>query len=75
MYIIAIAWMFVVTLMSAAEAQATSIIAGLLTWIFYGLLPLALFLYLFGTPERRRRQSASQTQEAIRPQTPSRRNE
>jgi hypothetical protein len=39
-------------------------------------LPLALFLYVFGTPQRRRNQaSSSQTSEAIRPETPSRRNE
>lgn len=76
MYIIALGWMFVVVLMAAAEAMASSFIAGLLTLLFYGLLPLALFLYVFGTPQRRRNQaSSSQTSEAIRPETPSRRNE
>ncbi len=56
MYIIAIAWGFVVILMAAAEAMSTSVTAGLLTLLFYGVLPLALVLYLMGTPQRRRNQ-------------------
>jgi len=51
MYIIAIAWLYVVTLMAATEKSVT---AGLLTFIFYGLLPCALFLWLFGAKHRRR---------------------
>jgi len=51
MYIIAIAWLYVVTLMAATEKSVT---AGLLTFIFYGLLPCALFLWLFGVKHRRR---------------------
>ena len=51
MYIIAIAWIYVVVLMSFTE---DSIAAGLATFIFYGLAPLALLLYLIGTPQRRR---------------------
>lgn len=54
MYIVAIAWIFVVILMAAAEAMSTSITGGLLTLLFYGVLPIALILYLFGTPQRRR---------------------
>ena len=53
MYIVAIGWMFVVTCMAAVEA-ATSVAGALVTLVFYGLLPLALFLWLFGTPQRRR---------------------
>ncbi len=48
--------MFVVVLMSAAEAASPqgSWLAALLMLAFYGLLPLALVLYLLGTPMRRR---------------------
>ncbi len=46
MMIITVAWMFVVVLMAAAEAMSTTIVAGLLTLLFYGILPLALLLYL-----------------------------
>ena len=30
-------------------------VAGVMTLLFYGLIPLGIVLYLFGTPERRRR--------------------
>jgi hypothetical protein len=52
MYIVAIAWIYVTLLMALTE---TSFVAGLATFLFYGLFPLALFLWLVGTPERRRR--------------------
>lgn len=51
MYIIAIGWLYVVVLMSFTEG---SLMAGLLTFLFYGLFPLAIFLWLFGTPQRKR---------------------
>lgn len=50
MYIIAIAWLYVVTLMAATEKTIT---AGLLTFVFYGLLPCALFLWVLGVKHRR----------------------
>ncbi len=51
MYIVAIAWIYVVLMMAITEQ---SVIAGAMTLVFYGLAPLALFLWLFGTPARRR---------------------
>lgn len=51
MYIIAIGWIYVVLLMSFTEE---SIVAGAATFLFYGLAPLSLLLYLLGTPGRRR---------------------
>lgn len=53
MYIVAIGWLWVVFMMALTE---TSLTAGILTFLFYGLFPLALFLWLAGTPARRRRQ-------------------
>jgi biotin transporter BioY len=50
MYIIAIAWIYVVTLMAATEK---TLAAGLLTFIFYGLLPCALLLWILGVNHRR----------------------
>jgi biotin transporter BioY len=50
MYIIAIAWLYVVILMSATEK---SVAAGLLTFVFYGLLPCALLLWILGVKHRR----------------------
>jgi hypothetical protein len=52
MYIVAIAWIYVTLLMAMTETNVT---AGILTFSLYGLMPLALLLWLFGTPIRRRR--------------------
>lgn len=60
MYIIAIGWLFVTVLMAAAEAMTTSLVAGMLTLLFYGVVPVGLILYLLGTPERRRRQQRAE---------------
>ena len=54
MYIIAIAWMFVVVCMAAVEATTGSFIGAMTTLLFYGVLPLGLVLWLLGTPQRRR---------------------
>ena len=43
LYIIAIGWAYVVLLMAAT---AKSFIAGAMTFLFFGLLPLALVLWL-----------------------------
>jgi hypothetical protein len=56
MYIIAIGWTFVTLLMALTE---TSFVAGVLTFFFYGLAPLALFVWLFGTPQRLRNKQRS----------------
>ncbi|MDD5403134.1 MAG: hypothetical protein PHZ14_01190 [Sulfuricella sp.] len=57
MYIVAIAWGYVVLMMSLTE---TSFTAGLLTFFWYGVAPLALFLWLVGTPQRRRSRKAAE---------------
>jgi biotin transporter BioY len=50
MYIIVIAWLYVVILMAATEK---TVAAGLLTFIFYGLIPCALLLWILGAKHRR----------------------
>ena len=52
MYVIAIGWLWVAFMMAITEA---SIVAGLATFMFYGLLPCGLLLFLLDTPARRRR--------------------
>jgi hypothetical protein len=54
MYIVAIAWLYVALMMAITES---SVVSGVLTLFFYGVAPLALFLWLMGTPERRRRKA------------------
>lgn len=51
MYIVAIAWIYVILMMAITENSVT---AGILTFLFYGVLPVAVILYLMGTPQRRR---------------------
>lgn len=51
MYIVAIAWLYVVVLMSLTESSIT---AGVLTFFFFGLAPCLLVLWLFGGPARKR---------------------
>lgn len=60
MYIVAIAWLYVTLLMAATER---SVVAGVMTFLTYGLGPLALFLWLFGGPRRRR--AAQRRQQAL----------
>jgi hypothetical protein len=57
MYIVAIGWIYVVLMMSITE---TSVVAGVMTFLLYGILPLTVILYLLGTPERRRRRQAAE---------------
>ena len=60
MYIVAIAWLYVTLMMAATES---SVVAGVLTFLFYGLLPCALFIWLFSTPQRRRNRQAKESVE------------
>lgn len=55
MYLIAIGWTYVALLAAISD---TTVVGGVLTFVFYGVAPLALFLWLFGTPARRRRREA-----------------
>ena len=50
MYIIAIGWMYVVTLMAATE---NNFAAGLATFFFYGFFPCGVLVYIMGTKSRK----------------------
>jgi hypothetical protein len=66
MYIVAIAWLYVTFMMALTES---TLVAGVLTFGFYGLLPCALLLWIVGTPQRRRTKAlmATQQQQPDRP--------
>jgi TRAP-type C4-dicarboxylate transport system permease small subunit len=53
--LIAVAWIYVVMLMAITEATQTSIIAGIMTFIFYCVLPLGIVLYILRSPQRKRK--------------------
>eukprot|EP01137_Pigoraptor_chileana_P027555 Opistho-2@10327 len=55
-YLVVIGWMYVVLMMSVAEATNTtgSVLGAIVTFFLYGLLPVALVVYLMRTPQRRK---------------------
>lgn len=56
MYLVVIGWMYVVLMMSVAEATNTtgSVLGAIVTFFLYGLLPVVLVVYLMRTPTRRK---------------------
>jgi ABC-type transport system involved in cytochrome bd biosynthesis fused ATPase/permease subunit len=52
LYLIAIAWIFVVLMMAITES---SFIAGIMTFIFYCIIPLSLVLYILSSSARKRK--------------------
>lgn len=68
MYLIAIAWMYVVLMMALAEALSAqgTILGALVTFLLYGCLPLSIVMYLLGTPMRRRARLAAEAEQAQR---------
>jgi hypothetical protein len=60
--IVALAWIYVVLMMSVAEATAVNgtVLGAVFTFVLYGLLPLGLVLYIMGTPARRRARKAAE---------------
>ena len=54
MYLIVIAWIYVVLMMSVAEATNSngSILGALITFVLYGAAPVSLVVYLMGAPAR-----------------------
>ncbi|WP_170291355.1 hypothetical protein [Dechloromonas hortensis] len=52
MYIVAIGWLYVTLLVAANEP---SIVAGIISFFFYGLLPCGLLLWISGSKVRRQR--------------------
>ncbi len=68
MYLVVIAWVYVVLLMSLAEAFSSqgSVLGAIVTFLLYGVLPLSIVVYILGTPARKRalKQAASAAPDA-----------
>lgn len=75
MYLVVIAWIYVVLMMSVAEATATqgTLLGAIVTFFLYGVGPAALVAYLMGTPARNRANKKRMAEElaAFRAATPS----
>jgi hypothetical protein len=64
-YLVVIGWIYVVLMMSVAEASNTtgSVLGAIVTFFLYGLLPVALVVYLMRTPQRRKDNKAREAAE------------
>lgn len=56
MYLVVIGWLYVTVMMAVAEAASPqgSVLGAVVTFIFYGLVPVAIVAYILGTPARKR---------------------
>jgi hypothetical protein len=68
MYLVALAWGYVVLMMAAVEATSPqgTVFGAFITLLLYGVLPLGLVLYILGTPGRKRRRRAEDAESAQR---------
>ena len=61
MWIVAVAWIYVVGLMALTE---TSIVAGIMTFFGYCVIPLSILFYLTGSKGRRARRERRERRES-----------
>ncbi len=66
MYLVPIAWIYVTLMMALAEGTSSqgTVLGAIITFVLYGLLPMALVMYLLGTPARRRAHRARERADA-----------
>ena len=69
MYIVPIAWLYVTVMMAVAEANSPNgtLLGALITFALYGAAPIALVMYVMGTPARRRAIKAREAAEWAEP--------
>jgi choline-glycine betaine transporter len=65
MLLVAMAWIYVVLMMSVAEALAPNgtVLGALITFVLYGALPLSIVLYIMSAPARRKLRKAQEATE------------
>ena len=56
MYLVVIAWFYVVLMAALVEATSPmgTVLGAVITFVLYGLLPLSIVVYILGTPGRKR---------------------
>lgn len=59
MHIAAIGWMYVVLMMAITEE---SVVAGIMTFFLYGVLPTLIIVYIGGSGQRKQRQEIKRLQ-------------
>ena len=62
MFLVAIAWVYVVLMVAVVEATSPqgTVLGAVFTLLLYGLLPLGIVLYLLSSPARKRLRRAQQ---------------
>jgi membrane protein implicated in regulation of membrane protease activity len=67
--LVVVAWLYVVVLMAVAEAASPSgtLLGAFFTLLLYGVLPLAIVLYLLGAPARRARRRRAESADRTLP--------
>lgn len=65
MYLVVIAWLYVALMMAVAEATHStgSVLGAIVTFVLYGIGPVALVVYLMNTPARKRAIKAREARE------------
>jgi predicted membrane channel-forming protein YqfA (hemolysin III family) len=72
-FIVILGWLYVVLMMAAAEATHSngSVVGAVLTFLLYGVLPVAVVAYIMLTPARKRairaREKAEQEARSVEP--------
>ena len=71
MYLVPIAWLYVTVMMAVVEANSPNgtLLGALITFLLYGAGPIALVIYVMGTPARRRAIKAREAAEQALAQT------
>jgi hypothetical protein len=66
MYLVALAWIYVVLMMAVAEAASPNgtVVGAVFTFLGYGVLPLAIVMYIGRAPSRRRMRRAEEARQA-----------
>lgn len=70
MYIVVIGWLYVALMMAVAEGASSNgtLLGAIVTFLLYGVGPVALVVYLMLEPARKRRRKAAQAALLLREQ-------
>lgn len=56
LHIVAVGWLYVTFMMAVTEEN---VVAGVLTFLLYGIFPLAIILYIGGSRKRKKKREAA----------------
>lgn len=59
MHIAAVGWIYVTLMMAITEE---TVVAGIVTFLLYGVLPTLIIIYVSGSPQRRKRNEQARLQ-------------